>query len=102
MSERGLFKSPLNQRRWRIFRSNRRGFWSFIIFSIFFVLSLFAEFIANDKPIVVRYDQQWFFPVVNSYTETDFDGEFELEADYRDPYLIELINSKGWMLWFCT
>lgn len=91
--------SPLNQRRLHSFRANRRGWWSLWIFLLLFTLSLFAEFIANDKPLLVRYDGGWYFPVVQEYAEVTFGGEFATEADYRDPYVQTLINAKGWMIW---
>jgi len=92
--------SPINQRRLANFRRNKRGFWSFWIFSVLFVLSLGAEFIANDKPFLVEYDGGYYFPGVVSYPETTFGGDFETEADYRDPYLQKLISEKGgWIVW---
>ncbi len=92
--------SPINQRRWRSFRANRRGFWSLILFLALFVVSLFAEFIANDKPFLVSYDGGIYVPAITTYPETAFGGDFETEADYRDPYLQKLIADKGgWMLW---
>ncbi|MGB0722907.1 MAG: ABC transporter permease [Gammaproteobacteria bacterium] len=91
--------SPINQRRLQQFRANRRGWWSLWIFLVLFVLSLFAELIANDKPIVVRYDGDWFFPVAVAYPETRFGGTFETEAEYREPEVQELIEARGWMLW---
>ncbi|MFC3674600.1 ABC transporter permease [Ferrovibrio xuzhouensis] len=92
--------SPINRRRWHNFRSNRRGFWSLWIFAILFVLSLFAELIANDAPLLVRYDSQFYFPVFKAYPETTFGGDFETEAKYRDPFVQELIHDKGgWMVW---
>ncbi len=91
--------TPLNQRRWLNFRQNKRGFYSLIIFSILFILSLFAELIANDKPLIVAYDQSYYFPVMKIYPETTFGGDFLTEADYRDEFVVELINEKGWMLW---
>jgi len=91
--------SPLNQRRLNNFKKNKRGYYSLIVFSFLFVVSLFAEFIANDKPIAVYYDEQLYIPVLNIYPETIFGGDFETEADYRDEYIAELINAKGWMLW---
>ncbi|MFK8253795.1 ABC transporter permease [Ancylobacter terrae] len=92
--------SPLNQRRLANFRRNRRGWWSFWIFMILFVTSLFAEFIANDKPFLVSYDGGWYVPVLKNYPETTFGGDFETTADYRDPYLRKLIDEKGgFMLW---
>jgi microcin C transport system permease protein len=91
--------TPLTQRRLRNFRANRRGYWSFWIFLALFLITLPAEFLANDRPILVRYDGQWFLPIVNSYPETAFGGEFETEADYRDPYVSGLIQEKGWIVW---
>ena len=95
----GLKITPMTRRRLNNFQANRRGFWSLWIFLFLFVLSLFAEFIANDKPLLIYYDGGIFVPVLVSYPETDFGGEFELEADYRDPFVQELINEKGWMVW---
>jgi len=92
--------SPIARRRWQNFRANRRGYWSLWIFLILFVIALFAEFIANDKPLFVSYDGRWYFPVFVSYSETTFGGEFETAADYRDPYLQKLIAEKGGrMIW---
>lgn len=92
--------SPINQRRWRNFKANKRGYLSLWIFAILFVLSLFAEFIANDKPILVTYQGDLYFPVVASYPETTFGGDFETEADYRDPFVKDLIRDAGGiMIW---
>jgi len=92
--------SPIARRRWQNFKANRRGYWSLWIFLVLFVLSLFAEFIANDRPLFVSYDGRWYFPVFVSYSETTFGGEFETAADYRDPYLQKLIAEKGGrMIW---
>jgi microcin C transport system permease protein len=87
--------SPINQRRWRNFKANGRGYWSLVAFSILFVLSLFAEFIANDRPLLVRYDGRLYWPSVVTYSETTFGGDFQTAADYRDPYLQKLIADKG-------
>ena len=87
--------SPLNQRRWRNFRRNRRAYWSLIIFSVLFGLSLFAEFLANDKPILVQYRGAYYTPIFNFYPETEFGGDFETEAVYRDPEVQCLIVSGG-------
>jgi microcin C transport system permease protein len=95
-----LAMSPLNRRRWLSFKANRRGYWAFLIFAVLFVISLLAEFIANDKPFFVRFDGRSYFPVFVTYPETAFGGEFETAADYRDPYLQKLIAEKGgFMLW---
>ncbi|WP_437883379.1 ABC transporter permease [Pseudomonas sp. LRF_L74] len=92
--------SPLNQRRFARFKAHKRGWWSLWLFLILFVLSLGAELIANDKPLVVRYDGEWYFPVLKRYPETTFGGEFPLQANYKSPYIQELIAAKdGWMLW---
>lgn len=90
--------SPLNQRRLQNFRANRRGVWSFWIFLVLFVLSLFAEFIANDRPIIASYKGEILFPVFVSYPEEKFGG-FLAVTDYRDPVIQEEIKSHGWMLW---
>jgi microcin C transport system permease protein len=91
--------TPLTRRRLEAFRRNRRGFWSLWIFLALFGLSLFAEFIANDRPLVIRYDHSWYFPVVRNYPETAFGGVFPTAADYRDPEVRKLIEEKGWMIW---
>jgi microcin C transport system permease protein len=92
--------SPLNRRRWLNFKANRRGYVAFWIFMVLFVISLFAEFIANDKPFYVSFEGRSYFPAVITYPETAFGGDFETAADYRDPYLQKLIAEKGgFMLW---
>ena len=75
--------SPINQRRWRNFKANRRALWSLIIFLIVFTITLFAEFVANDKPILVKYRGEFYTPVFNFYPETTFGGDFRTEAIYR-------------------
>ncbi|MFY0308837.1 ABC transporter permease [Leisingera sp. D0M16] len=87
--------SPLNQRRWNNFRKNKRAFWSLIIFTVLFTLSLFAEFIANDKPILVSYRGELYTPVFKFYPETQFGGDFRTEAIYSDPEVECLIRSGG-------
>ena len=91
--------SQLNQRRLETFKRNRRGYWSFWIFIVLFVLSLGAELIANDKPILVQYDGKMHFPIFKVYPETVFGGDFEVEADYTDEFVQELIAEKGSMIW---
>lgn len=91
--------SQLNQRRLETFKRNRRGYWSFWIFGILFILTLAAELVANDKPIFVQYDDKLHFPIYKVYPELVFGGEFETEADYTDPYIQDLINEKGSMVW---
>jgi microcin C transport system permease protein len=90
--------SPLNQRRWQNFRANRRGWWSLWIFVALLVLSLPAEFLANERPLLVRYEGKFLFPVFVNYPETTFGG-FLAETDYRDPFVAGEIEAKGWMLW---
>ena len=91
--------SSITRRRVENFKQNGRSLWSFWIFFIIFFLSLFAELIANDKPILVEYNNQYYMPIFNFYPETFFGGEFETEADYRDDFVIELIEKNGWMFW---
>jgi microcin C transport system permease protein len=91
--------TPLTRRRLDSFSRNRRGFCSLWIFLAVFLVTLFAEFIANDRPILVRFDDAWYFPVFAYYPETTFGGEFPTAADYRDPAVKKLIEAKGWMLW---
>ncbi|EKV26845.1 Oligopeptide transport system permease protein OppC [Caenispirillum salinarum AK4] len=91
--------SPITRRRLARFKANRRGFWSLWIFLVLFVLSLFAEFLANDEPIFVWYDGKPHVPVLVSYPETEFGGFFPTEANYKDPAVQELIEADGWMIW---
>jgi microcin C transport system permease protein len=92
--------SPLNARRWRNFKTNRRGYWSLWLFLVLFVGTLFAEFIANDKPLYVGYAGKAYFPVFFTYPETTFGGDFETATDYRDPFVQKLIAEKGGtMIW---
>ena len=91
--------SPINQRRLHNFRSNRRGWFSLWIFLVLFIGSLGAEFVANDKPIVVYYNNGFYFPIFKAYPETVFDGFLETETEYKDPEVREMIEEKGWMIW---
>lgn len=92
--------SPINQRRFAQFRSHRRGWYSLWLFLLLFVLSLGAELIANDKPLAIHTEQGWYFPVFKRYPETAFGGELPLQANYKSPYIQELIaGQNGWMLW---
>ena len=76
--------SPLNRRRWQNFKANRRAYWSLWIFAVLYGLSLFAEFIANDRPILVQFRGAYYMPIFNFYPETEFGGDFRTEAVYRD------------------
>ncbi|MDH5565757.1 MAG: ABC transporter permease [Myxococcales bacterium] len=91
--------SAIGRRRLAAFVANRRGFWSLWIFAVLFVVTLFAELTANDRPLLLRYDGGFYFPVFREYAETTFGGFFETEADYTDPEVQQLIEAKGWMLW---
>ena len=92
--------SPLNRRRWENFKRNRRGYWALWLFLVLFFVSLFAEFIANDKPFLILMNGRAYFPAVVTYPETTFGGDFETAADYRDPFLQDLIAKKGGtMIW---
>lgn len=91
--------TPITQRRLKQFKANRRGYWSFWLFLVLFFVTLGAEFIANDKPLLVSYDGGLYMPVFKNYAETEFGGDFETEADYRDPFVQDLIGEQGWMLW---
>ena len=92
--------SPLNLRRWENFKRNRRGYWALWLFLVLFFVSLFAEFIANDKPFLILMNGRAYFPAVVTYPETTFGGDFETAADYRDPFLQDLIAKKGGtMIW---
>ena len=92
--------SPLNRRRLAIFRAHSRGYWSMWIFIVLFSFSLFAEFIANDRPLLIHFEGQWFCPVLQDYSEDAFGSDMmPTLADYTDPDLAERINSHGWMVW---
>ncbi len=95
----GVAITPLTRRRIENFKANRRGFISFWIFLFLFTGCLFAELVANDKPLLVRFNGNLYAPVLVSHPETAFGGEFETEADYRDPFVKNLIETQGWMLW---
>ncbi len=82
-----------------VFRQNKRAWYSLIIFTVLFVLSLAAELIANDRPLAVYYDDEWYFPIFKSYTEQTFGGDFPTETDYKDPFILQNIKQNG-NLWF--
>lgn len=95
----GIRITAITCRRIDNFKRNRRGYISSILFMVLFFISLFAELIANDKPLMVWFDGAVYSPALFEYTETAFGGEFETEADYRDEFVTELIEEKGWMIW---
>jgi len=91
--------TPINQRRVANFRANKRGYYSLCLFGLLFTISLFAEFVANDKPILMSLDDQLFFPVWFSYSEREIGGVMETEADYLDPFVEDMIRQRGWAVW---
>src|ERR687895_856911 len=90
--------SGINLRRWQLFRANKRGFFSGWIFLVLFVLSLFADFLANDRPLLVNYNGEFYFPIFTDYPESVFGG-FLAQTDFRDPFIQEEISANGWMIW---
>jgi microcin C transport system permease protein len=96
----GMTLSPLTRRRLAVFRAHKRGLWSLYLFAVLFFLSLFAECLANDRPLVVRFDGKWFFPVAVDYSEDMFGDMFmPTLPDFKDPELRAAIEAKGWILW---
>ena len=93
-------KNSLARRRWRNFRKNKRGLYSLILFGVLFILSLFAEVFSNDKPFFIQYQGGYYFPLFKVYPETVFGGDFETEADYRDPYILEKLTADGNKVYF--
>lgn len=92
-----LHLSP-KQRSWKRFKANKRGYYSLIIFTALFVLSLFAEVLSSDKPLIISYKGEYYFPALVTYPETTFGGDFATEADYKDSYLRNKIYEHGWLL----
>jgi microcin C transport system permease protein len=91
--------SPLGRRRLAAFRASRRGMVSLAVFGLLFFVSLFAELLANNRPILIRYDGAFYSPILRDYPETTFGGEFPTNAVYSDKELLKLIEEKGWILW---
>ena len=87
--------NPLQRRRLANFKANRRAFWSLWIFLALFLVTLFAEFVANDRPLVIRFRDSFYFPVMNFYSEADFGGEFQTEAEYHSPEVRCLVRTGG-------
>ncbi|XHF34165.1 ABC transporter permease [Pseudomonas chlororaphis] len=92
--------SPIGQRRWAQFKAHRRGWWSLWLFLALFGLSLGGELVANDKPLLVTYQGEWYFPAFKRYTEQDFGGELPFQPDYRSAQVRELIEGQGGRMWF--
>lgn len=93
-----FYLSPINKRRWDNFKANRRGYWSLWVFLALFMISLFADFIANDRPILVSYKGELLSPVMVDYPESKFGG-FLATTDYKDPVILDEIEANGWLLW---
>jgi len=91
--------SPVNRERWQRFKANRRAWWSLWIFGIVFAISMVSELVANDQPLLIRDEGRFYFPIFATYTETDFGGDFDFPANYRDPYFQELLDEGSWILW---
>jgi microcin C transport system permease protein len=91
--------TPINRRRIAVFRSSKRGVYSLVVFGLLFFLSLFAELLANDKPILIYYDGGFYLPLVRDYPETTFGGDFPTNAVYTDEEVQKLIEAKGWIVW---
>ena len=91
--------NPINQARWQRFKTNSRGYWSMWIFLLVFIMSLGSELIANDKPLLLRYDQHWYTPFLVNYPETTFGGDFKTATDYQDPLIRSNIEQHGWAIW---
>lgn len=91
--------TPMGRQRWQRFKANRRAWWSLWVFGIVFAVSMVSELVANDRPLLIWHDGEPHLPMLTTYTEVDFGGEFDLPADYRDPYMRELIEEDGWILW---
>ncbi len=91
-------KHSLLKRRWRVFCKKRRAWWALVVLASVFVLSLFSELIANDKPLILKYNNQYYFPIFQTYNETEFGGDFPTPADYRDELIRQNIEENGWMI----
>ena len=90
--------NPANVSRWLQFKKNKRGYWSLWIFTILFLMSLVAELWINNKPIMVSYQFNWYFPIVENIPENQLGGDFDITTDFSDPYMIEQIEKNGWIL----
>ncbi|WP_346798295.1 ABC transporter permease [Halomonas sp. Bachu 37] len=99
MSQLSSRLSPITRRRLAAFKANRRARVSLWLFGLLFIISLLAELIANDKPIVMQYQGQWYSPLLVDYPETEFGGFLPTRTDYLDPFIREQISEHGWALW---
>ena len=96
--EKGIFTKNIKQEQIDAFKRNKRALTSAYIFLFLFISSLFSELIANDKPLLLKYQNDLYFPIFSDYTDKDFGGDFPTPADYKDPYIIKQIEQSGWML----
>ena len=85
------------QKGFKVFRQNKRAWYALWLFGIIFALSLFSELIANDKPLIIKFEGKFYFPIISDYSDAFWGGDFPTPADYKDPYIVEKINEKGWM-----
>lgn len=99
-TKREIRRFSPSRRRWQRFRRNRRGYYSLLLFGGLFFISLFAEVLSNDKPYLVIYQSRLHFPLIVSYPETSFGGDFATETDYADPYFMELMEEQGGKVFF--
>ena len=97
--ESARLMNPMNRRRLAAFRSSKRGMISLVVFGLLFFVSLFAELLANNKPILIRYDGGFYSPLIRDYPETTFGGDFPTNTVYSDPEVQKLIEEKGWIVW---
>ena len=91
--------NPANASRWLRFKNNKRGYWSLWLFLFLFIVSLLAELWINDKPLILSYQQTWYFPIVEDVPENQLGGDFDITTDYSDPYMVMQIEKKGWIIW---
>ncbi|WP_294843387.1 ABC transporter permease [uncultured Gilliamella sp.] len=89
----------INRQRWQRFKQNRRGYYSFLLFALLFLVSLFSDFIVNDRPIFIKYQNNYYSPIFHFYPETTFGGQFETQTNYLDPTVQKRIEDNGWILW---
>ncbi len=91
--------NPVNADRWLRFKRNKRGYWSLWLFLLLFLASLLGELWINDKPIMVSYQQEWYFPIIEDVPENQLGGDFDITTDFSDPYMVKQIEKQGWIIW---
>ena len=90
--------SPIAKRRIKQFKNNKRAYFSLIIFTIIFIISMTANVIANDKPLILSYKGSLYFPILKTYSDADFGGKLPTPADYQDAFTVKEINQNGWIV----